>query len=66
MVTAVVLALAIGPAWVMSPTVALIIPAAFLVQFRVQGAWGVIPVSAQFHPRDIPQLVMPYKKNRTL
>ena len=44
MVTAVVLALAVAPAWVLSPTVALIIPAAFLMQFMVQGAWGVIPV----------------------
>ena len=44
MVTAVVLALVVAPAWVLSPTVALIIPAAFLMQFMVQGAWGVIPV----------------------
>jgi len=44
MVTAVILALILIPAWVMSGTVALILPAAFLMQFMVQGAWGVIPV----------------------
>ncbi len=44
MVTAVVLALLLIPAWVMSSTVLLIIPVACLMQFMVQGAWGVIPV----------------------
>ena len=44
MVTAVILALLLIPAWVMSSTVLLIIPAAFVMQFMVQGAWGVIPV----------------------
>ena len=44
MVTAVIAALLLIPAWVMSSTVMLIVPAAFLMQFMVQGAWGVIPV----------------------
>jgi SHS family lactate transporter-like MFS transporter len=44
MVTAVILALLLIPAWVMSSTVLLIVPVAFLMQFMVQGAWGVIPV----------------------
>jgi SHS family lactate transporter-like MFS transporter len=44
MVTAVVFAILLIPAWVMSSTVLLIVPAAFLMQFMVQGAWGVIPV----------------------
>ncbi len=44
MVTAVIFALLLVPAWVMSSRVFLIIPAAFLMQFMVQGAWGVIPV----------------------
>jgi len=44
MVTAVIFALCLIPAWVLSSTVLLIIPAAFLMQFMVQGAWGVIPV----------------------
>jgi SHS family lactate transporter-like MFS transporter len=43
MVTAVIFALLLIPAWVMSSTVLLIVPAAFLMQFMVQGAWGVIP-----------------------
>lgn len=44
MVSAVIFALLLIPAWVMSSTVLLIVPAAFLIQFMVQGAWGVIPV----------------------
>jgi SHS family lactate transporter-like MFS transporter len=44
MVTAVSLALLLIPAWVLSSSVLLIVPAAFLMQFMVQGAWGVIPV----------------------
>jgi SHS family lactate transporter-like MFS transporter len=44
MATAVIFGLLLVPAWVMSSTVLLIIPAAFLMQFMVQGAWGVIPV----------------------
>jgi SHS family lactate transporter-like MFS transporter len=44
MVTAVTCALLLIPAWVLSSTVLLIVPAAFLMQFMVQGAWGVIPV----------------------
>ena len=31
------------PLWVFSPTIALIALGAFLMQFMVQGAWGVIP-----------------------
>jgi SHS family lactate transporter-like MFS transporter len=44
MVTAVVLALGLAPAWVLAPNVPLIVVAAFLMQFMVQGAWGVVPV----------------------
>jgi len=44
MATAVILALVITPAWVLSPNVALMVVAAFAMQFMVQGAWGVIPV----------------------
>jgi SHS family lactate transporter-like MFS transporter len=43
MVTAVISALVIAPAWLLSPTVALMMGSAFLMQFMVQGAWGVIP-----------------------
>lgn len=43
MVTAMISALMITPAWVLAPTVALMVVAAFSMQFMVQGAWGVIP-----------------------
>jgi SHS family lactate transporter-like MFS transporter len=42
-VTAAVAALAVVPLWIAAPNTALIIVGAFLVQFFVQGAWGVIP-----------------------
>ena len=43
MVTAVLLAVVVIPLWIKAPTVALICLGAFLMQFMVQGAWGVIP-----------------------
>jgi len=44
MVTAVLFALVTTPAWLLAPNLALMAGAAFLMQFMVQGAWGVIPV----------------------
>ncbi|MFN2540716.1 MAG: MFS transporter [Chthoniobacterales bacterium] len=32
------------PLWIFSPTTALLITGGFLIQFMVQGAWGVVPV----------------------
>jgi MFS transporter, SHS family, lactate transporter len=43
MVTAILLALLLVPLWVFMPTMVLITLGAFLMQFMVQGAWGVIP-----------------------
>jgi SHS family lactate transporter-like MFS transporter len=43
MVTAVVLALFLIPLWILAPTTRVIVLGAFLMQFMVQGAWGVIP-----------------------
>jgi len=43
MVTAVLLALPIIPLWVFAPSLPLILAGGFLMQFMVQGAWGVIP-----------------------
>lgn len=43
MVTAVLLALVLVPAWILAPWTPLIVVGAFLMQFMVQGAWGVIP-----------------------
>jgi len=44
---AIVVAFAIGilivPLWTYSPSIGLLIAGAFLIQFMVQGAWGVIP-----------------------
>src|SRR5437660_10289090 len=43
MVTAVLLAIAVIPLWVFAPNLPLILMGGFLMQFMVQGAWGVIP-----------------------
>lgn len=40
---ALVLAVLMIPLWVFAPTMALLVLGAFLMQFMVQGAWGVIP-----------------------
>jgi SHS family lactate transporter-like MFS transporter len=40
---ATLLAILLIPLWVFAPTIALISVGAFLIQFMVQGAWGVIP-----------------------
>ena len=42
-VTALVLAIVMIPLWAFSTTLPLLILGAFLMQFMVQGAWGVIP-----------------------
>ena len=42
-VTALLLGVAVIPLWALSPTTALLVAGAFLMQFMVQGAWGVIP-----------------------
>ena len=43
MITAALLGVAVIPFWILSPTTALLIVGGFLMQFMVQGAWGVIP-----------------------
>ncbi len=43
MILALVLAIVLIPAWIAAPNFALILAGAFLMQFMVQGAWGVIP-----------------------
>ena len=43
MVTAFVLAILMIPLWAFAPNTPLLILGAFLMQFMVQGAWGVIP-----------------------
>jgi SHS family lactate transporter-like MFS transporter len=43
MVTAVLLALVVIPVWLFAPNFPLVLLGAFLMQFMVQGAWGVVP-----------------------
>ncbi|HEV8218602.1 MAG TPA: MFS transporter [Gemmatimonadaceae bacterium] len=43
-VTALVLAIVAIPLWAWAPTVGLLMTGGFMMQFMVQGAWGVIPV----------------------
>jgi SHS family lactate transporter-like MFS transporter len=43
MILAFALAIVVIPLWAFAPTLALLVAGAFLMQFMVQGAWGVIP-----------------------
>ncbi len=43
MITALVSAVALVPLWAYAPSLALLVVGAFLIQFMVQGAWGIIP-----------------------
>ena len=43
MITAALLGLAAIPLWILSPTTVLLVAGGFVMQFMVQGAWGVIP-----------------------
>ena len=43
MIIALLLATAVVPLWAFAPSLPLLITGAFLMQFLVQGAWGVIP-----------------------
>jgi SHS family lactate transporter-like MFS transporter len=43
MVTALLLGCLLIPIWVLAPNLSLILAGGFLMQFMVQGAWGVIP-----------------------
>lgn len=54
MVTAVLLAVAVIPLWILAVNKPLILIGAFLMQMMVQGAWGIIP--AQLNELSPPQL----------
>jgi MFS transporter, SHS family, lactate transporter len=43
MVVSLVLAIVVIPLWAFSPSTALLVMGAFMLQFFVQGAWGVVP-----------------------
>ncbi len=54
MVTALIFAILLIPLWAYSPSVALLYVGAFLMQFMVQGAWGVIPAHlAELSPDSV-------------
>lgn len=49
-----VLAVLVIPLWAFAPSVALLVVGAFLMQFMVQGAWGVIPAHiAELSPDNV-------------
>lgn len=57
-ITAFVLGAAIIPLWAYAPNQALLIVGAFLMQFMVQGAWGVIPAHlAELSPDSVRALL---------
>jgi SHS family lactate transporter-like MFS transporter len=43
MITSLLLAVVVLPLWVLAPGTALLATGAFVMQFMVQGAWGVVP-----------------------
>jgi SHS family lactate transporter-like MFS transporter len=43
MIAALICALAVIPLWAFSPSLSMLVAGGFLMQFMVQGAWGVIP-----------------------
>jgi len=43
MVTALIMAVAVVPVWAYAPSLAMLVMGAFMLQFFVQGAWGVVP-----------------------
>ena len=54
MVVALIGAIAMIPLWAFSPNLALLVVGAFLMQFMVQGAWGVIPAHlAELSPDSV-------------
>lgn len=53
-VSALLLAVLLVPLWAYAPRVALLVLGAFLLQFCVQGAWGVIPAHlSELSPNSI-------------
>jgi len=57
-ITAFILGAAIIPLWAYAPNQALLVLGAFLIQFMVQGAWGVIPAHlAELSPDSVRALL---------
>lgn len=54
MVLALIAATLVTPLWAYAPNIALLVTGAFLIQFFVQGAWGVIPAHlSELSPNEI-------------
>lgn len=54
MIIALVLAILLTPLWAFAPSPTLLIVGAFLIQFMVQGAWGIIPAHlAELSPDSV-------------
>ena len=58
-VTAFILAVLVIPVWAYAPNQALLIIGAFLMQFMVQGAWGVIPAHLSELSPDSVRALLP-------
>jgi SHS family lactate transporter-like MFS transporter len=58
-VTAFILGVAVIPLWAFSPNAALLTLGAFLIQFMVQGAWGVIPAHLSELSPDSVRALLP-------
>ena len=58
-VTAFALGTAVIPLWAWAPNVALLVTGAFLMQFMVQGAWGVIPAHLSELSPDSVRALLP-------
>jgi SHS family lactate transporter-like MFS transporter len=57
-ITAFILGAAVIPLWAYAPNQALLITGAFLIQFMVQGAWGVIPAHlSELSPNSVRALL---------
>jgi len=57
-ITAFILGAAVIPLWAYAPNQALLVLGAFLIQFMVQGAWGVIPAHlAELSPDSVRALL---------
>ena len=54
MITAFILGIILIPLWAFAPNQILLVAGAFLMQFMVQGAWGVIPAHlAELSPNSV-------------
>ena len=62
-ITAFVLGAAVIPLWAYAPNQALLVTGAFMIQFMVQGAWGVIPAHLSELSPDSVRALLPRSLN---